>query len=161
MTRKQSYSEYLADNGYNYFFTLTTQYHLTLKSARRLAERVISNWKKLDPTIKVFWVAERYKNKAGYHLHGMFAVREDLTDKLWYQNFLNAFQRATGVEQWQRIDLRRIHEVREGTKSKRKWSEKPSAYCSKYIVKKSVDYDFHFPSNMVDQNGYFQQKFEG
>ena len=60
---------------WTWFATFTTPYELTLKSARRLVERTGKAWQKLDPTCRIFWVAERFEVKDGYHLHALVYAR--------------------------------------------------------------------------------------
>lgn len=61
-------------NSYNwsFFCTFTTRYDLSSKSARRLMEKLatfLGKGKSKNPVL--FWIAEPYGNKAGYHLHAL------------------------------------------------------------------------------------------
>jgi len=63
---------------WRYFFTLTTKHELTLKSARRLTEKTFGhlNARKqmqggADKSC-VVWFVEAHKEKAGYHIHGLY-----------------------------------------------------------------------------------------
>lgn len=71
-------SDYLLQTEWNHFVTLTTGYTLTLNAARRLAERfhkIISKELFLPyfNTCKLFFVAEKFQVKDGFHLHGLLA----------------------------------------------------------------------------------------
>jgi uncharacterized protein YjhX (UPF0386 family) len=85
----EKYSKWLASMRWTWFATFTTPYELTLKSARRLVERTVHQWQKLDPTVRVFWVAERFELKDGYHLHALVYARNG--DK-YFGEFLQVYQ---------------------------------------------------------------------
>lgn len=70
------YSEWLQGMKWTWFVTWTTPYELTLPSARRLVERTAHAWRELDHSVRVFWVAERFELKDGYHLHGLVYARK-------------------------------------------------------------------------------------
>jgi hypothetical protein len=71
--------KYVADSacadlfGQAWFATLTTQYTLTLPSARRAAQRFADVAKRKGHTIALCWFAERYELKDGFHLHALVA----------------------------------------------------------------------------------------
>lgn len=134
------YSGFLSEQRYTHFFTLTTEYELTLKSSRRLAERTFCNWSKVVNDLTGFWVCERFKEKPGYHIHGLISLPRKWTLKEDFRTLLRCYQKATGRmkhERWQRIDLRRI-------KSR---SSESLDYVAKYVSKSTkVDYDFHTES---------------
>lgn len=69
--------------GQSWFATLTTQYTLTLPSARRAAQRFVDVAKKRQHRIALCWFAERYEAKDGYHLHALVsstATRQELNE---------------------------------------------------------------------------------
>ena len=66
-----AYSQWLSSFEWTWFATFTTPYELTMKSARRLIERTVDQWRKIDPTCRVFWVAEKFELKDGFHLHAL------------------------------------------------------------------------------------------
>jgi len=141
-TTKEAYADYLSSEGHSHFFTLTTEYNLTLKSARRLAERTFHNWNAVIPDIKGFWVAERFKDKYGYHIHGLLFLPKAFKSQEDFVLLLDGYQKATGyrkVDRWQRIDLRRI---------KRRSSD-AHEYVAKYVSKSiNVDYDWYVDNQM-------------
>ena len=61
---------------WTWFATFTTPYELTLPSARRLVERTVKEWRKIDASAKVFWVAEKFELKDGYHLHALVYAKD-------------------------------------------------------------------------------------
>jgi hypothetical protein len=69
--------------GQCWFATLTTQYKLTLPSARRAVQRFADVTKRKGYKIAVCWFAERYELKDGYHLHALVsstATRSELNE---------------------------------------------------------------------------------
>jgi hypothetical protein len=71
--------------GQSWFATLTTQYTLTLPSARRAVQRFVDVAKRKGHKIAVCWFAERYEAKDGYHLHALVsstATRNELNE-IW------------------------------------------------------------------------------
>jgi hypothetical protein len=69
--------------GQCWFATLTTQYKLTLPSARRAVQRFVDVTKRKGNKIAVCWFAERYELKDGYHLHALVsstATRSELNE---------------------------------------------------------------------------------
>jgi hypothetical protein len=69
--------------GQCWFATLTTQYKLTLPSARRAVQRFVSVVKRNGNKIVVCWFAERYELKDGFHLHALVAstaTRKELNE---------------------------------------------------------------------------------
>lgn len=134
--------EYLDTIDWNFFITGTTGYELTLKSARRLAERYHSN---LPPKSLFFWVGESFELKDGYHIHGLIKIPDVPAGKvspILFNRMVDKWQIATGNkvvendhgalkwEIWNRIDLQPYmkHVGAHG-------------YCAKYINKSKGDYD--------------------
>ncbi len=125
---RDHYSKFLGEMEWTYFATCTTGYELTLKSARRVMERFhfeITKYCKCT----LFWVAEKYKAKDGFHTHALINVPEhcpyDLIIQLW--------QKVTGGKsenKWQRIRLE-SYQPDKGA----------SNYCTKYLLKEVADWD--------------------
>lgn len=134
---------------WTYFFTFTTRYELSRKSARQLIERTWSIWKKDCPSVeKAFWVAEPHK-QTGYHLHGLietdgkdsFSTSSGDLKSLLKQNewglLVKSYQRAAGfghnehaTEGWHRNKIERIVNV-----------ETAKNYLTKYVTKSCEDWD--------------------
>lgn len=78
---------YVKPNDYEcaYFATLTTQYTLTLPSARRAIARFSSICKRECGTMRGVWFAELYEAKDGYHLHALIAssLQRDMLNQCW------------------------------------------------------------------------------
>jgi len=148
---KTSYAEWLNSFEWDYFVTLTTHYELTLKSARRLAERWHEKMRKHDFEPILFWVAERFETKDGYHIHGLLKLNRKLK-KHEFVFITELYQIVSGAcsvndltstinnkekrkkLSWNRIDLSRYLESKNG-----------GAYCTKYVLQeqqnKLAEYD--------------------
>ena len=104
VTAGDSMANYLQQIKWDYFMTLTTPYSLTLPAARRLSYRFVSvmenNNMKSGMSIeedKLFWVAEKFECKDGYHLHGLLKTNAST------ENIINSYQTCTGVNVPQNI----------------------------------------------------------
>ena len=140
---KNAYVEYLDTIPWTFFFTGTTRYDLTLKSARRLADRWYDAIKVTGESL-FFWVAEPHELKDGHHLHGL----------LKYPPVRFGFERLYDTWQWATGNT-----VVPNKESKLKWNKathnyvhlkdfdpklNASGYCAKYILKQHSDYDLLF-----------------
>jgi hypothetical protein len=133
-----------------YFATLTTQYKLTLPSARRAVERFAAIVKRECYLCRLVWFAELYECKDGYHLHALVssnACRTDL-NKFWAlaskANETHSKQIASDNEAnvCHGVRARKVAENRSSF-SKLKPGGKGGRYASKYVAKggSGVDYD--------------------
>jgi hypothetical protein len=134
-------AEWLNRFKWTYFFTLTTGYELTIKSARRLAER----WFLLMgvPGSRIFWVCEKNECRDGSHLHGLLYINDN--DPLFGSEVFNPFQKC--IKTWQivsRNNSKRRGEYNFNRCQFKRYDEKKGAagYCAKYLLKKNADYDF-------------------
>jgi hypothetical protein len=123
------YAKFVAKQSWDYFVTFTTRYELTLKSTRRLMERFMEKTgNESFMKQRLFWVAERYECKDGFHAHGLLASRLD------YKDLVQAYQVVTGAKRsgdWSAITLKKYNS-----------SQAAAKYCAKYILKRYSDYDF-------------------
>ena len=146
------YADWLQNYGYQFFCTFTTRYELTLRSARRLMERTHDKYKKHFGYCHLFWVAEKFEAKDGYHTHALLKVNPDaltskgLLRKNEFQSACELYQMMTGAkikkndkgklifDQWNRLDIQRF-----------KYEKHAGKYCVKYIQKNKnsglSDYD--------------------
>jgi len=140
-TKVQQLADYLGSLPWDFFITGSTSYELTLKSARRLAQRYYN----LLPEGSIFFpVSEKFEVKDGCHIHGLLQLGES---NLKYDNrskwLLGQYwQLATGNkciqndsdgirwEIWNQID-----------NSPYIKGLGAAGYCAKYITKKCSDYD--------------------
>jgi hypothetical protein len=125
-------STWLEQFDWNYFVTFTTPYYLSLRSARRLMERFWSRSTKTYPGNNqcLFWVAERFECRQGYHIHGLFLSNAP------YKLIIDNYQIVTGSKkegEWSLIELRNYCPKLKGEK-----------YCLKDLLKRHSDYDFYY-----------------
>ena len=138
--RANAWADWLQSDqfAWNRFGTFTTGYELTLKSSRRLMDRYHDrlNNHVFDGNVKLFWVAERFEAKDGYHCHGLLqydpgqAKREGWDEM---EVMTESFQIVTGANKKgkrYRVALNRYNKNRAGGR-----------YCAKYLLKRYADFD--------------------
>ena len=111
---------YLKAIGWTQFATFTTSQPITLKSARRLMEKVGD--RVLSKGEKLFWAAEPFQlgvREGSYHVHALLETR----------------QSAKQVEDW--------YSKKYGRADVRRYNSKLGAvgYVAKYMAKQVHDYD--------------------
>lgn len=145
--RKKDYSDWLNKFKWTHFITLTTPYALSLNSARRLSERFYSKLKDHQYEPQLFWVAEKYESKDGYHLHGLLKINKKTLPIHEYKFITNLYQICAGTSKcvkvdgelkyinWSRIELAKYDKKRNG-----------GGYCAKYVMAENnstnAEYDF-------------------
>jgi hypothetical protein len=144
---KKAYINHLETIPWNYFITGSTRYELTLKSTRRLFDRWFEALK--PEGLLLFWVAEKFECKDGYHGHGLLQIPNkygsmDPHDKLLFTRLIDTWQWATGNKaisnnagkiewdkaKWNSLELRHYDKKRGA-----------GGYCAKYVFKNDADYD--------------------
>jgi hypothetical protein len=139
------YANWLNQNEWTYWATFTTRYELTLPSARRAMERQFNLMNKFGPT-RMFWAAEPFDAKEGFHTHALLQVKNGIR----YEDIIECWQIASG-------NRPKIGTARAAARKARMEGEKPTwnrvdlqvydplkgagAYVSKYITKRGSDYD--------------------
>jgi len=115
---KQEYGEFLDGIEWDYFCTFTTPYELTLKSARRLSGR-IAKAVNIPRAGKMFWGAEKFECKDGYHIHAL--IQSSVPKRVlwaWYK------------DRYGRNSISNYDTGRRG-----------SEYVTKYVAKELSDWD--------------------
>jgi len=142
---KEAWIKYLEGQEWTYWFTGTTGYELTIKSARRLATRFFEGFKVKDAMM--FFVSEPFEAKDGQHIHALIRIPNkygsmDPNNEMLYQEILNMWQSAAGNkaisnhegkitwQSWHRVDLQKFDNTRGA-----------GSYCAKYVFKGNSDYD--------------------
>lgn len=126
---QEQYANWLTPLPWSHWATCTTGYAMTLPSARRAMDRFHKFLSKAGKT-EMFWAAEPFDAKDGYHTHALLNV----PDAFHYKNIVDLWQKASGgtnLQKWQRIDLQRYDPTKGA-----------GHYLSKYITKGISDYDF-------------------
>jgi hypothetical protein len=137
---------------WRFFVTLTTEYELNFRSARRAVERFFRIISKVaNGCYKLFFVTEHFELKDGMHIHALIHLPNQFHEPMYYQKIIDAWQITSGtynrvkdendlwVEQKKsRIDCKRYDE-----------NIGAGSYCSKYITKARCDYDM-----LINPGGY-------
>lgn len=132
-------AEWLTDYEWTYFFTLTTRYPLSVKSARRMVERWFNKIYVKDS--RIFWVCEKNECSDGSHLHGLLYVNNDAD--LFGKEQFNPFGKC--IKAWQEVSRSNKEDMKGFNRCQfKRYDNKRGAagYCAKYITKYSADYDF-------------------
>jgi hypothetical protein len=136
---KKAVISYLEALPWTFYLTGGTRYELTLKSVRRLMERWYNKFK-VDQS-RLFWVAEKFECKDGYHGHGLLYLPEperavaDLFKIDYFPGLIDQWQWATGNKdkdrsKWNALNLSHYDKKRGA-----------GGYCAKYVFKDDADYD--------------------
>lgn len=143
---QQVYAEWLQKFEFTHFVTLTTHYTLTIKSARRLVERWHQKLEKHGYTPFIFWVAEKYECKDGYHIHLLLKLGRKI-EPHEFKFICELYQICAGTSKYEMVD---------GKMQREKWSRidiqkfnpklKAGWYVTKYVLKENsnqmAEYDF-------------------
>jgi hypothetical protein len=150
---KKAVIAYLQTIPWTYYLTGGTRYELTLKSMRRTFDRWFEGYftenhqtgmRYWHPGIKtegsiLFWVAEKFEVKDGYHGHGLLYLPDALQKQLfpvdYFPALINQWQRVTGNPdrdraKWNALNLKHYDKKRGA-----------GGYCAKYVFKDDADYD--------------------
>jgi hypothetical protein len=139
---KKCYVDYLSTLDWTYFITGSTRYELTLKSVRRLMDRWFNAYR-IDGS-RLFWVAEKFEVKDGFHAHGLLYVPGDPEGTFLFTKLIDHWQWATGNKAiscegrvinwdkagWNALNLK-VYDKKRGA----------GGYCAKYVFKNNSDYD--------------------
>ena len=135
---KTAYSSWLNSYKWTHFVTLTTPYTLTLKSGRRLVERFFYKLKEHEFEPSIFWVAERYEVKDGYHLHALLRINKKNLKKHELTFICELYQICAGTSKvglvdgnikylnWSRLEFQKYIKGGGG-----------GAYVTKYVTKEN------------------------
>lgn len=147
-------SQFIGLYGWDYFVTITSKHHLTIKSARRAAGAFATRISSAGgygrtPSYeagKLFWVAEPHKHAgSGFHLHCLVSLPyprfNEWTKRRKFLFLLSAARRAVGGDEWTNskgeIGLWHRTDI-QAFKSKRQCE-----YVAKYCAKKISDWDLY------------------
>lgn len=114
----RAYETWLQERHWDYFGTFTTRYPITLKSARRLMDKLAGRLNTAGP-VTMFWAAERFELRDGYHLHALVEspVPKDAIWRFWFKRY-------------GRADVQDYDPKLGG-----------AGYVAKYVTKKIADFD--------------------
>lgn len=137
LNRKDVWSEYIETIPWNFFCTFTSSYELSLKSARRVMEKYHAKMTIAGRDDWMFWVAEKFKLKDGYHLHAL--IKTSLPwdkESLWllWQDvsvYSGQVSKRSDGKVFNRCDIQ-----------KRNFKKRAGSYMCKYLTKSVSDFDF-------------------
>lgn len=71
MSMNNQYSKFIDNLPFTHFGTFTTSLELNREGSRKLADQIAAKitTRSLPHNIKMFWVAESFNSREGYHLH--------------------------------------------------------------------------------------------
>lgn len=126
---KEAFAGFLDCISFDYFCTFTTRKPISLLSCRRIAQKVVYRitrfddlYFRSDPNASIFWAAEKFELRDGYHFHALIKANIDKY-QLWDWYF-------------RRYGRCQIIDNREPDRQLA-----ASYYLSKYITKEISDYD--------------------
>lgn len=149
-----NYANFLGTLDWDYFCTFTTGYELTLKSARRAMQRFHNKIAQNYGGSILFWVAEPYECKDGFHTHALLKLKnETLTNEVRRKvkttlsngKIVDFVIQETGFnvvkDTWQLVT--KAHEKNYNRIELKRYNKKLGAkhYVGKYILKTRSDYD--------------------
>ena len=177
----KNYSEALADylntQNWDRFCTFTTSYELTLKSARRLMDRTFTNLATnlfTNMPLVMFWCAEKFECKDGYHTHGLLEYGKNFTHPDMLNLLMHQYQISSGSKYiTTQVDTLTISKaiynnnttklqyiIDNGTTQQQdfrcsflKFNKQKAAakYCAKYLMKNCSDYEILFTRGMMPE----------
>lgn len=142
LTKKRNeFGDYLKSIYFDYFCTFTTPYKMTLPSARRAVERFGKLIEKYYPKYFMFWSAEPFDLKEGYHLHSLIKTNSNSTTTYLDKKVINeiwqiATKGSSIKAKSNKVDIRKYKAGKRG-----------SNYFCKYIKRPHSDYDFIYGKN--------------
>jgi len=92
--------EWLTDQTWTHFTTITAPFPLSINSARRLAERTLSRWKSItNANANMAYAIERNGDGFSHHIHAVVKFKAEVTPDM--------FGDLVGITTKGRIDLQR------------------------------------------------------
>ena len=151
------WASFLDKQDWHLWTTLTTGHELTLPGSRRAINKLSDYLKFYGYPAKIFWVAEPFDTKEGFHIHSLISF-ENL-DK--YEDNREAHKNL--IAGWRQITC--DSSARTFTE---RYKDKDSGgganfYVGKYMMKSKCDYDFIKPSmdNDADLHYHNEEKHPG
>lgn len=134
------YANWLNRQDWGFYCTLTTRYPLSMRAARRAAERLYSYLQKRIGGLKLFWVAEPFDAKNGYHIHALLNFNNpvlknarELIKKAW-----QVVTKGKGGKEYNNTVIQPYNKELGA-----------NYYVSKYMMRDNSDYDIHVSSETI------------
>lgn len=124
------FANWLESENFDTFATFTTKHELSLQGARRMAER----FHRAFDLLKMFWVAEPFDTRCGYHFHALLNTH----DRNGIVNYKRTelFNWWTHEKEYGRSDFQKINKAF----NQIDWTPE---YITKYWSKFLSDFDFY------------------
>lgn len=132
---QNAFSQWLGNYKFTTFGTFTTEQPLHLTGARRMA-RNFGHWIRAGKDSTMFWAAEPFDAREGYHFHALINTYGKISNKQMKDYWQN--EKRFGIGQF--LGIRRAL-GKENTIEN---------YCSKYITKYLADYDIYTAKNFFE-----------
>lgn len=134
---KEALAGWLDQKPWHLWTTFTTAYELTLPSARRSMIRMFDRVNQ-DNKSAVFWAAEKFDAKDGFHLHTLWTFQNEIYDRKLYKEFVN--------------NWRVVSKTNKAAVYSERYQKEFGAhnYLAKYITKAITDYDY-FDANLMNK----------
>lgn len=127
------YANWLNTMEWQFFCTFSTRYDMSVKSARRAMERLQNFITVNYGKARIFWVAEPFDTKYGYHTHALLYIEKPIGKSL----------KTLIHKAWQVVSKGKGGKENNHTTLKQYNKELgANYYVSKYMLRKNADYDF-------------------
>ena len=136
-TLQNEYANWLESQNWDFYCTFTTNYELTLKSARRIMIKLHDTLNKNHSRSRFFWVAEPFDCKEGFHTHALLHFND--RD---YQNISisgNSLDFELLRKAWLKCNPKKSNAYCKLERFKK--SRGATSYVGKYMNKHRSDYD--------------------
>ena len=146
------WADFLDQREWQLWTTLTTGHELTLPGARRSINKLSEALKQHKYPAQIFWVAEPFDTKEGFHIHALLSFAElDKSDdnSEAYKTLVNKWRDIT-ADQTARIFSERYKDKDHGGGA--------NSYVGKYMMKNKCDYDFIAPHIKCDDQQYHNEE---
>ncbi len=137
-----AYADFLNTMTWDCFCTLSTKYSLTMNQARRAADRLHSFLNTKYGNARIFWVAEPFDSRVGYHIHALVSISPSSIVKDIAEVIKKAWQVVTkgGNGKSYNNTVIRPYDSNLGA----------NYYVSKYMLKNNADYDILLENSMAN-----------
>lgn len=144
-----NYANWLESQPWDFYCTFTTNYELTLKSARRIMVRLHQKLEDNYSNTTMFWVAEPFDCKEGFHTHGLLHF-----DDRSYRNTSVTDGRSLDFELLRRAWIK-VNPPTSNCYAKLERfqpTKGATSYVGKYMNKGKSDYDILISNNERTRN---------
>jgi len=146
------WANFLNQRDWQLWTTLTTGHELTLAGARRSINKLADTLKRHNYPSEIFWVAEPFDIKEGFHIHSLISfvnLNRDDDNSAAYQTLISQWRQITHDENARVFSERYKDEAHGGG---------ANHYVGKYMMKYKCDYDFLAPHIKTDDTKFHNEE---